>query len=138
MKIAQLILSKNDFELLQNHLNLSTKLSEFNKKKLSLELKTARVLKSEDMPGDVVSENSSVESEDTESGQKYNFILVSPNKADYKTNKLSVLAPIGVALLGYRPGIEVDWEMPTGRRTFRIVSVKRTTELDSGQGIETR
>jgi regulator of nucleoside diphosphate kinase len=129
MKIAQLILSKNDFELLQNHLNLSTKLSEFNKKKLSLELKTARVLKSEDMPGDVVSENSSVEIEDTESGQKYNFILVSPNKADYKTNKLSVLAPIGVALLGYRPGIEVDWEMPTGLRTFRIVSVKRTNEL---------
>ncbi|MCF8453586.1 MAG: GreA/GreB family elongation factor [Pedobacter sp.] len=138
MKIAQLILSKNDFELLQNHLNLSTKLSEFNKKKLSLELKTARVLKSEDMPRDVVSENSYVEIEDTESGQKYNFILVSPNKADYKTNKLSVLAPIGVALLGYRPGIEVDWEMPTGRRTFRIVSVKRTTELESGQGIETR
>jgi regulator of nucleoside diphosphate kinase len=129
MKIAQLILSKNDFELLQNHLNLSTKLSEFNKKKLSLELKTARVLKSDDMPEDVVSENSYVEIEDTESGQKYNFILVSPNKADYKTNKLSVLAPIGVALLGYRPGIEVDWEMPTGLRTFRIVSVKRTSEL---------
>jgi regulator of nucleoside diphosphate kinase len=131
MKIAQLILSKNDFELLQNHLNLSTKLSEFNKKKLSLELKTARVLKSDDMPEDVVSENSYVEIEDTESGQKYNFILVSPNKADYKTNKLSVLAPIGVALLGYRPGIEVDWEMPTGLRTFRIVSVKRTTEMES-------
>jgi regulator of nucleoside diphosphate kinase len=129
MKIAQLILSKNDFELLQNHLNLSTKLSEFNKKKLSLELKTARVFNSEDVPEDVVSENSCVEIEDTESGQKYNFILVSPNKADYKTHKLSVLAPIGVALLGYRPGIEVDWEMPTGLRTFRIVSVKRTNEL---------
>lgn len=138
MKIAQLILSKNDFELLQNHLNLSTKLSEFNKKKLSLELKTARVLKSEDMPEDVVSENSYVEIEDTESAQKYNFILVSPNKADYKTNKLSVLAPIGVALLGYRPGIEVDWEMPAGLRTFRIVSVKRTKEMESGHGIETR
>lgn len=131
MKLAQLILSKNDFELLQNHLNLSTKLSEFNKKKLSLELKTARVLKSEDMPEDVVSENSYVEIEDTESGQKYNFILVSPNRADFKTNKLSVLAPIGVALLGYRPGIEVDWEMPTGLRTFRIVSVKRSTEMES-------
>lgn len=129
MKIAQLILSKNDFELLQNHLKLSTKLSEFNKNKLSMELKTARVLKYEDMPGDVVSENSYVEIEDTESGQKYNFILVSPNKADYKTNKLSVLAPIGVALLGYRPGVEVDWEMPTGLRTFRIVSVKRTNEI---------
>ncbi len=131
MKVAQLILSKNDFELLQNHLNLSTQLSEFNKKKLSLELKTARVLKPEEIPDDVVSENSIVEIEDTESGQKYNFILVNPGKADYKTNRLSVLAPIGVALLGYRPGIEVDWEMPTGLRTFRIVSVQRIKESES-------
>lgn len=128
MKNAQLILSKSDFELLQNHLKLSTNLSEFNKKKLSLELKTARVLKPEEMPDDVVSENSKVQIEDIESGQKFDFILVPPNKTDIKNNKLSVLAPIGVALLGYRPGIEVDWEMPNGLRTFRIVSADRNWE----------
>lgn len=125
MKTIQLILTKNDFELLQNHLKLSTKLSDFNKKKLIQELKTAQVLKPEEMPEDVVSENSSVKIEDIESGQQYNFVLVSPNKADLKSNKLSVLAPIGVALLGYRPGVEVDWEMPNGLRTFRIVQVER-------------
>ncbi|MFA6947125.1 MAG: GreA/GreB family elongation factor [Pedobacter sp.] len=73
-----------------------------------------------------------MEIEDIESGQKYNFILVSPNKADYKITKLSVLAQIGVALLGYRPDIKVDWEMPTGFRTFRIVLVKRITEIKQG------
>lgn len=125
MKIAQLILSKTDFELLKNHLKLSTNLSEFNRKKLSLELKTARVLKPEDAPLDVVSENSKVQIEDIESGQKFDFILVSPKNADIKSNKLSVLAPIGIALLGYRPGVEVDWEMPNGLRTFRIVSAVR-------------
>lgn len=125
MKTIQLILTKNDFELLQNHLKLSTKLSDFNKKKLIQELKTAKVLKLEDMPDDVVSENSSVQIEDIESGQQYNFVLVSPTKADLKFNRLSVLAPIGVALLGYGPGVEVDWEMPNGLRTFRIVNVER-------------
>ena len=125
MKIAQLILSKTDFELLKNHLKLSTNLSEFNRKKLGLELKTARVLKPEEMPDDVVSENSKVLIEDIESGQKFDFVLVSPKNADIKSNKLSVLAPIGIALLGYRPGVEVDWEMPVGLRTFRIVSAVR-------------
>ncbi|SDL64757.1 regulator of nucleoside diphosphate kinase [Daejeonella rubra] len=125
MKIAQLILSKTDFELLKSHLKLSTNLSEFNKKKLILELKTARVLNSAEMPDDVVSENSKVQIKDVASGQTFDFILVAHQKADPKMNKISVLAPIGIALLGYRPGIEVDWEMPNGLRTFRIVSVER-------------
>ena len=129
MKIAQLILSKAGFELLQNHLKRSSNLSEFNRKKLSLELKTARVLKSEEMPDDVVSENSKVQIEDIVSRQKFDFILVSPINADIKSNKLSVLAPIGIALLGYRPGVEVDWEMPVGLRTFRIVSAVRNWEM---------
>ncbi len=126
MKLAQLILSKSDYELLKTHLKLSTTLSEFNKKKLSIELKTARVLKSEEMPDDVVSENSKVRIEDIESGQAYTFELVAPKQADMKQSRLSVLSPIGVALLGYRPGIEVDWEMPGGLRTFKIVSVQRS------------
>jgi len=128
METTQLILTKNDFELLQNHLKLSAKLSEFNKKKLIQELKTAKVLKPEDMPDDVVSENSSVQIEDIESGQQYNFVLVNPNKADLKSNRLSVLAPIGVALLGYTPGVEVDWEMPNGLRRFRIMKVERVKD----------
>lgn len=128
MKTTQLILTKNDFELLQNHLKLSAKLSEFNKKKLIQELKTAKILKLEDMPDDVVSENSSVRIEDIESGQQYNFVLVSQSKVDLKSNKLSVLAPIGVALLGYSAGVEVDWEMPNGLRTFRIMNVERVKD----------
>ncbi|SKB83381.1 GreA/GreB family elongation factor [Daejeonella lutea] len=129
MKNAQLILSKSDHELLNNHLKLSTNLSEFNKKKLGLELKTARVISPDDMPGDVVSANSYVQIQDVESGKTFDFHLVNPREADIKTNRLSVLAPIGVALLGYRPGVEVDWEMPNGLKVFRIVHVERR-EID--------
>lgn len=125
MKNAQLILSKNDHELLTNHLKLSTGLSEFNRKKLSIELKTARVISVEDLPEDVVAENSFVEIRDIESGRTFNFHLVNPKDANIKTNRLSLLAPIGVALLGYRPGVEVDWEMPNGLKVFRIMHVER-------------
>lgn len=129
MKNAQLILSKSDHELLKNHLKLSANLSEFNKVKLTIELKTARVISTEDLPDDVVSENSFVEIQDIESGRIFDFHLVNPKDADVKTNRLSVLAPIGVALLGYRPGIEVEWEMPNGLKVFRIVRVERHVKV---------
>ena len=125
MKNAQLILSKSDYELLKNHLKLSTNLSEFNRKKLNIELKTARVISADDLPEDVVSENSYVEIQDIESGKIFDFHLVNPREADIKTNRLSLLAPVGVALLGYRPGVEVDWEMPNGLKVFRIMHVER-------------
>lgn len=125
MKIAQLILSQNDCDYLKNHLKNSASLSEFNKRKLEIELKTARVVPLEELPEDVVSENSKVTISDIESGRKFDFVLVSPSNSDIRSNKLSILAPIGIALLGYRPGIDVDWEMPNGVKTFRIEKVQR-------------
>ncbi len=125
MKHAQLILSTNDHDLLKNHLKLSANLSEFNKSKLTIELKTARVIPAEELPDDVVSENSYVEIQDIESGRTFSFHLVNPKDANVKTNRLSVLAPIGIALLGYRPGIEVEWDMPNGLKVFRIMKVER-------------
>jgi len=123
MENFQLTISKSDFDLLQNHLNLSSKLSNFNKKKLTEELKNAKVLKDSELPSDVVTLNSYVEIEEVETHQIFKFQLVNPAEANMKSNKLSVLAPIGVALLGYRTGAKVQWEMPNGLKTFRIVKV---------------
>lgn len=127
MENVQLTISKSDFELLQNHLNLSSKLSSFNKKKLSEELKNAKVLKDSELPNDVVTLNSYVEIEEVDTHQVFKFQLVNPAEANMKSNKLSVLAPIGVALLGYRTGAKVQWEMPNGLKTFKIVKVTQET-----------
>lgn len=123
MENVQLTISKSDFELLQNHLNLSSKLSNFNKKKLTEELKNAKILKDAELPNDVVTLNSYVEIEEVDTHQVFKFQLVNPAEANMKSNKLSVLAPIGVALLGYRTGAKVQWEMPNGLKTFKIVKV---------------
>ena len=127
MENVQLTISKSDFDLLQNHLNLSSKLSNFNKKKLSEELKNAKVFKDSELPSDVVTLNSYVEIEEVETHQVFKFKLVNPAEANMKSNKLSVLAPIGVALLGYRTGAKVQWEMPNGLKTFKIVKVTQET-----------
>jgi regulator of nucleoside diphosphate kinase len=51
-------------------------------------------------------------------------MLVLPDKADVSKGKVSVMAPIGVALLGYRKGQEVTWEVPAGKKHFKIVEVQ--------------
>jgi regulator of nucleoside diphosphate kinase len=49
--------------------------------------------------------------------------LVTPEKANIKENKISVMAPLGTALLGFRKGQRVKWRVPAGERTFEILEV---------------
>ncbi|HKY70984.1 MAG TPA: nucleoside diphosphate kinase regulator [Nitrospira sp.] len=72
------------------------------------------------LPGDVVTMNSRVRLKDMETGEEKNYSLVFPSQADMTQNKISILAPIGTAILGYRAGDTVDWQVPAGRRTVRI------------------
>jgi len=46
-----------------------------------------------------------------------------PDAADIKKNKVSVLAPIAIALLGYRKGVNDRWEVPTGIQEFEVLKV---------------
>jgi regulator of nucleoside diphosphate kinase len=51
------------------------------------------------------------------------FIIVVPEKADIKERRISVFAPIGTALIGFREGEEVRWDVPSGSKTFTIMKV---------------
>ena len=123
METAQLIISRKDFDILREHLKLSTTLSEFNKQKLAKELSEAKVLSEEELPVDVVRLESFVKIESTDSNKSFNFQLVMPAEADMKKQKLSVFAPIGIALLGYQTGALIEWEMPDGVKKFKIIEV---------------
>lgn len=128
MAIEQLVITKKEYDLLANHLKLSTKLSAFNKKKLNDELKSAKIVKKEVLPDNVIVIDSFITIQDVNSGQEFNFHLVTPEEANMKLNKLSVLAPIGIALLGYTPDAIVDWEMPNGVKQFKVKHVTRQTK----------
>jgi len=54
-------------------------------------------------------------------------MLVTPDRANIKDRKISVMAPIGTALLGFRQGNKIKWKVPAGKKTFTIVNV--TNEL---------
>lgn len=51
------------------------------------------------------------------------LILVVPEKADKKERRISVFAPIGTALIGFREGAEVKWDVPSGSTTFKVIKV---------------
>ncbi len=97
-------------------------------KLLERELDRAQVVSPLDVPPDVVTMNSTVRVTSTENRRGMTWTIVYPHEADFDENRMSVLAPIGTALLGYRAGDVVEWEVPAGRRQFRITKVLHQPE----------
>lgn len=82
---------------------------------LSAELLRANVVAPEAMPADVVAMDSTVDCVDELSGEAHVLTLVYPRDADADQGKVSVLAPVGSALLGLSVGQSIDWRTPAGR-----------------------
>lgn len=87
------------------------------------ELDRAIVVPSKEIPADIVTMNSEVLVKDVDTGKEMKFRLVFPGEADYDRGKLSILAPIGTALIGYRAGETVQWKVPGGVRRLQILKV---------------
>jgi len=92
-----------------------------NLEKLEKELDRAKLVNSQKIPGDVITMNSRVRVCDMESGEESIYTVVFPSEVDITNNKISILAPIGTALLEYRVGDIVDWEVPSGLKRLKIV-----------------
>jgi regulator of nucleoside diphosphate kinase len=86
---------------------------------LEAELERAHVVAQEGLPPDVVSMRSRVLYEDADTRDRREAVLVYPEEADLARSQISVLAPIGTALLGLRAGQSISWPVP-GRRTRTI------------------
>ena len=87
------------------------------------ELKRARVVPQADMPPEVITMNSVVRLRDLDSEETEEYELVYPADADMAHNRISVLAPIGTAILGYRLGDVIEWPVPAGLRRLRVEEV---------------
>lgn len=87
---------------------------------LEEELDKAHTVGSRDIPGDVVTMRSQVRVKDMKSGTEMDLSVVFPSEADSEQGKISVLAPVGTALLGYRVGDAVEWKVPGGLRRLKI------------------
>lgn len=84
---------------------------------LNEELDRAQMCAPEAMPADVVTMNSTVKFRELKSGEERVRTLVYPSKMKDSATELSVLAPVGAALLGLRVGSTIHWELPGGTTT---------------------
>jgi regulator of nucleoside diphosphate kinase len=122
----RLLLSKEDHAVIMSNLRTGPARYSFNSKEageLEEELKKARLLTKEKLPEDVVRLNSMVTIKDEKEGKIFHLTVVPPNGADIKQKKISVMSPIGTALIGYQKGSSVTWRVPAGKRTFTILEV---------------
>ena len=92
-------------------------------KLLEEELRRAVIVEPKEIPGDVITMNSRAEMRDLESGEIVAFTLVFPSEANIDEEKISVLAPIGAGMLGYRVGDEFRWNVPSGLRRMKVTKV---------------
>jgi regulator of nucleoside diphosphate kinase len=121
-----LVLRKDDYEILLACLRNGLYQNSFdrsNAEELQAELKRATLVNKEDFPEDVVRLNSKVKVKEEKRNSVMELVLVTPDKADIRQRKISVMAPVGTALIGFRQGQKVAWQVPSGKKTFVIMEV---------------
>ena len=126
-----LVLRKDDYSLLVSYLNNARRQSTFDRRNaedLTAELKKATVVNKNDFPEDVVRLNSKVRIKAEGKSEEMELILVTPDKANIKEKRISIMAPIGTALIGFRQGQKVKWKVPAGNKTFMILEVSNDYE----------
>jgi regulator of nucleoside diphosphate kinase len=121
-KDRRIIISETDFTLLRrlaSHPHLAAELSK------------AAVVDSRRVPPDVVTMNSRVLFEDASTGERRMVTIVFPQQADPSKGFISVLAPVGTALLGLASGQSIVWPFPDGAtRSLRVLQIIYQPEAD--------
>ena len=87
---------------------------------LERELDRATVVDSREVPPNVITMNSKVALVDVDTGEKMTLTLAFPSDASMENGRISVLAPIGTAMIGYRKGDVIEWEVPAGPRRLEV------------------
>ena len=129
---APLIIKNSDYQRLLPLLRHS---AEELAEALEEELSRAEIVADQDLPPDAVALNARVTFCDVDAAKDTTVTLVFPDDANLAEQKLSVLSPVGVALLGLRTHGSIRWPVPNGKhRHLKIVSVTQNPAGDDPHG----
>ena len=115
------IITEEDYQQLKGYINHDVGNDE--EMTLSAELKRAVIISKEAFPPHAIRLNSKVLVQDLDTDIGIEFTIVMPTHADMQKNKVSILTPMGAALIGFRKGEEVRWKVSAGFKRFRILEV---------------
>lgn len=121
-----IFITSTDLERLEKLIRLEEEFTASSKaplQELKAELKRAIITEPQDIPHDVITMRSQVLLKDLSSGEEMIYTLVYPDEADMVAGKISVLAPIGMAILGYRENDKVEWAIPEGSVQLKVQKI---------------
>lgn len=126
MSTKQIYITDNDMKRLRELIMVARDFGhedERDLKELEDELNTAEIMKSQDIPHDVITMNSEIHLLDVDTGEELVYKLVFPNQADASEGRVSIMAPIGTALIGYGVGDVIEWKVPAGMVKLKVEKI---------------
>ncbi|MCK6622996.1 MAG: nucleoside diphosphate kinase regulator [Calditrichaceae bacterium] len=112
---------KRLIQLIESHREMSNKKDHLSE--LENELLRAEIVSPKNVPPDVITMNSKVRIREVNSEKDIICELVFPNDADISKNKISILAPVGTALIGFKVGDIIEWNVPAGLKRFEVLEI---------------
>lgn len=131
MNLPIIISAEDAFELRKLIQNREQAQAE-NLHRLKAEIDRARIVPAAQLPAGIIAMNSTVELEDLADGEISVYTLVFPEVANIEMGQISVLAPLGMGMLGFKVGDEFEWPGPAGTlrmRVRRVLATKPEREL---------
>ncbi len=126
----KIFITKKDYLRLSNLLN-NLAVESDSLENLEIEMERATILYDDEVPVGLVTMNTTVEYEDLTSGKSTTITIIYPGNETSSGKNISVLAPLGSALLGLREGQEINWKFPSGEtRRLRVLKVKYQPEAN--------
>lgn len=124
---SRLVLAKDDYDIIMSYIRRGLPTITFNRQdaeELEMELKKAKLVHKNELPEDIVRLNSTVTIKEEKENRIIELTVVTPEKANIKRRLISIMSPIGTALIGFRKGQQVKWKVPAGKKTFTIMDVQ--------------
>jgi regulator of nucleoside diphosphate kinase len=124
---SKLVLAKEDYEIIMSYVKRGLRTITFNRRdseELEMELRKAKLVDQHELPEDVVRLNSTVTIKEEKENKVMELTVVMPEKANIKEKLISIMSPVGTALIGFRKGQQVKWKVPAGKKTFTILNVQ--------------
>ncbi len=122
-------ITKNDHQKLLDLLHAKSLYSK-DEQDLLAEVERAAIVEPAAVPGDVITMNSQVVFCDIETNEKLEYWLVFPDDANISQKKISVLSPIGCALLGYKIGDTISVQTPKGEKKLKVEKILHQPESE--------
>jgi len=119
-------ITDNDMKRLRELIKVAREFDNEDKKylrELENELNKGEVVNSRDVPHDVITMNSKVRLRDINAQKEMICWLVFPDGSNADQGKISILAPIGTALLGYKVGDIIEWKVPVGLTKLKVEEI---------------